>query len=73
MSERRNSMQAEQTMLNMMYFLANGKCIERAIEECGTLLNTSLSFLHFVILQHYSTACVCGLGIVYSFSLGVFY
>nr|CDS35322.1 hypothetical protein HmN_001021500 [Hymenolepis microstoma] len=59
MSERRESMEVEQTMSDMMYFLANDKFIERTIEECGTFpLNPPPSFLHFVILQHYNTACV---------------
>nr|CUU00246.1 hypothetical transcript [Hymenolepis microstoma] len=58
MSERRESMQVKQTMSDMMYFLANDKFIERAIEECGKLLNPPPSFLHFVILQHCNTACV---------------
>nr|CDS27865.1 set1:ash2 histone methyltransferase complex [Hymenolepis microstoma] len=36
MSERRESMQVEQTMSDMMYLLANDTYIERVIKECGT-------------------------------------
>ncbi|KAM7542570.1 hypothetical protein Aperf_G00000012881 [Anoplocephala perfoliata] len=36
MSERRESMQVEQTMADMLYLLANDKYIEKLIKECGT-------------------------------------
>nr|CDS29135.2 hypothetical protein HmN_000219300 [Hymenolepis microstoma] len=61
LGERRVGTQVEQTMSDMMYFLANDKFIERAIEKCGIFLNPPPSFLHFVILQHYNTACVYNL------------
>nr|CDS35370.1 hypothetical transcript [Hymenolepis microstoma]CDS35371.1 hypothetical transcript [Hymenolepis microstoma] len=47
MLERRESIQVKQTMSDMMYFLVNDKFIERAIEECGTLLNPPPSFSPF--------------------------